>query len=39
LIAGEVLSWRVMVGGTLIVIAAASSLVAPPPPMRSMARP
>jgi threonine/homoserine efflux transporter RhtA len=39
LIAGELLSWRVLVGGTLIVIAAASSLVAPPPPARGLAPP
>src|SRR5690606_5464280 len=39
LIAGEVLSWRVIVGGTLIVIAAASSLVTPAPPARGMAQP
>ncbi len=31
LIAGELLSWRVLVGGALIVIAAASSLVTPSP--------
>jgi drug/metabolite transporter (DMT)-like permease len=39
LIAGELLSWRVMVGGTLIIIAAASSLISPPAPVRRMAQP
>lgn len=39
LIAGEDLSWRVLVGGALIVIAAASSLATPAAPERGLARP
>ena len=37
LIAGELLSWRVLVGGALIVIAAASAVITPPP-ARAMVR-